>query len=47
LKDKEVGIIAVGHNWNGEESVKLEKEVLSFFGFKTPTQLYKFLKRYD
>jgi multimeric flavodoxin WrbA len=39
LKDKEVGIIAVGHNWNGEESVKLEKEVLSFFGFKTPPQL--------
>jgi multimeric flavodoxin WrbA len=39
LKDKEVGIIAVGHNWNGEESVKLEKEVLSFFGFKTPSQL--------
>ncbi len=39
LKDKEVGIVAVGHNWNGEEAVKLEKEVLSFFGFKTPTQL--------
>ena len=39
LKDKEVGVVAVGHNWNGEESVKLEKEVLSFFGFKTPTQL--------
>ena len=47
LKDKEVGIIAVGHNWNGEESVKLEKEVLSFFGFKTPSQLsfnWQFLK---
>ena len=47
LKDKEVGIIAVGHNWNGEESVKLEKEVLSFFGFKTPNQLsfnWQFLK---
>ena len=39
LKDKEVGVVAVGHNWNGQESVKLEKEVLSFFGFKTPTQL--------
>ena len=36
LKDKEAGVIAVGHNWNGKESVKLEKEVLSFFGFKTP-----------
>ena len=36
LKDKEVGIIATGHNWNGEEAVKLEKQVLAFFGFKTP-----------
>ena len=39
LKDKEAGIIAVGHNWNGKESIKLEKEVLSFFGFKTPEKL--------
>lgn len=39
LKDKECGIVAVGHNWNGEEAVKLEKEVLGFFGFKTPNQL--------
>jgi len=39
LKDKEAGIIAVGHNWNGEEAVDLEKQVLSFFGFKTPSQL--------
>ena len=33
LKDQEVGVIAVGHNWNGQEAV------LSFFGFKTPSQL--------
>jgi len=39
LKDKECGVVAVGHNWNGEESIKLEKEVLKFFGFKTPAQL--------
>lgn len=39
LKNKEVGVVATGHNWNGEEAVKLEKEVLGFFGFKTPTQL--------
>ena len=39
LKDKESGIIATGHNWNGEEAVKLEKQVLSFFGFKTPDVL--------
>ena len=36
LKDKEAGIIATGHNWNGENAVKLEIEVLSFYGFKTP-----------
>jgi multimeric flavodoxin WrbA len=39
LKDKEAGIVAIGHNWNGEIAVKTEREVLSFFGFKTPTQL--------
>jgi multimeric flavodoxin WrbA len=36
LKNKEAGIVATGHNWNGRETIKLEKEVLSFFGFKTP-----------
>lgn len=39
LKDKEAGIVATGHNWNGEEAVKLEKQVLGFFGFKTPDVL--------
>ena len=39
LKDKETGVIAIGHNWNGKEAIKLEKEVLSFFGFKTPDVL--------
>lgn len=39
LKDKEVGIISIGHNWNGKEAVELEKKVLSFFGFKTPDVL--------
>ena len=39
LKDKEAGIVAIGHNWNGKEAVKLETEVLSFFGFKTPGAL--------
>lgn len=39
IKNKEAGIIAIGQNWNGEEAVKLEKEVLEFFGFKTPDVL--------
>jgi hypothetical protein len=39
LKDKECGVVATGQNWNGSNSVKLEKEVLDFFGFKTPNEL--------
>lgn len=39
LKDKEAGVIAVGHNWNGKGAVDLEKQVLKFFGFKTPDVL--------
>jgi multimeric flavodoxin WrbA len=39
LKDKETGIVAIGHNWNGKEAVNLEKQVLKFFGFKTPEVL--------
>jgi multimeric flavodoxin WrbA len=40
IKDIEAGVISVGHNWNGDEAIKLEKEVLGFFGFKTPKELY-------
>lgn len=40
LKDKQCGVVAVGHNWNGEEAVKIEKNVLGFFGFKTPDELF-------
>ena len=40
IKDIEVGVISVGHNWNGEEAVKLEKKVLTFFGFKIPDDLF-------
>ena len=39
LKDKEVGVVATGQNWNGKDAVKLEKDVLDFFGFKTPSEL--------
>jgi hypothetical protein len=39
LKDKEVGVVAMGHNWNGHDAVNLEKDVLKFFGFKTPKEL--------
>ena len=39
LKDKEAGIVAMGHNWNGQDSVELEKQVLKYFVFKTPKEL--------
>jgi multimeric flavodoxin WrbA len=40
LKDIDCGVISVGHNWNGEEAIKIEKKVLEFFGFKTPKELF-------
>jgi multimeric flavodoxin WrbA len=39
IKNKETGVVATGHNWNGAEAIKLEKQVLEFFGFKTPDVL--------
>lgn len=39
LKDKLAGIVIIGHNWNVDNAVKLEKNVLNFFGFKTSEQL--------
>jgi multimeric flavodoxin WrbA len=36
IKNKEVGIIAIGHNWNGGNVVELQKQVLSFYGFQVP-----------
>ena len=40
VEDINVGVISVGHNWNGEEAVALEKKVLGFFGFQTPSELF-------
>jgi len=40
LKDIEVGLICTGQNWNGANVVKLQKKVLSYFGFKTPNELF-------
>jgi multimeric flavodoxin WrbA len=39
LKNKEAGIVAIGHNWNGKEAIEHEKKVLGFFGFQTPSDL--------
>jgi multimeric flavodoxin WrbA len=34
IEDKEVGIIAIGQNWNGANVVEVQKKVLDFYGFK-------------
>jgi multimeric flavodoxin WrbA len=40
VKDIEAGFIAVGQNWHGKDVTQTQKEVLQFFGFKTPDQLF-------
>jgi hypothetical protein len=40
VKDIETGFICTGHNWRGADVVKVQKQVLSFFGFKTPDPLF-------
>lgn len=40
VEDMDAGFIFIGQNWNGAEVVKLQKQVHSFYGFKTPNELY-------
>lgn len=39
VKDIEAGCIFVGQNWNGTFVLATQKQVLSFYGFKTPDVL--------
>jgi multimeric flavodoxin WrbA len=39
VKDKEAGVVVMGHNWKGIEVLENEIDVLNYFGFKTPKQL--------
>jgi multimeric flavodoxin WrbA len=39
VKNIEAGIIAMGHNWNNEQVVQTQTEVLKSFGFIVPKQL--------
>ena len=39
LKDIEIGLIVIGHNWNGVNILKTQKQVLKFFGFKVVNDL--------
>ena len=34
------GFIATGQNWNGKDVTQTQKEILQFFGFKTPNELF-------
>lgn len=40
LKDKEAGVIVLGHNWNSRVVLEHERRVLGMFGFKTPRRLF-------
>lgn len=39
LAEKTAGFICIGHNWNGENVVKTQKQVLEFFGFNVDDSL--------
>jgi multimeric flavodoxin WrbA len=40
LNGKDAGFIVVGQNWNGVNVVNTQKQVLKFYGFKTPDVLF-------
>ena len=39
LANKDAGIVLVGHNWNGENTLHIQKDVLQFYGFRVPEWL--------
>lgn len=40
LEGKKAGFICIGQNWNGANVTVIQKNVLSFFGFNTPDNLF-------
>lgn len=40
VKDIDAGCILTGHNFNGSNVIELQKQVLKFYGFKTPEELF-------
>jgi len=40
IKDKQSGFICIGQNWNGMNVVDIQKQVLEFYGFKVPNELF-------
>jgi multimeric flavodoxin WrbA len=47
LSEIEAGIIATGHNWNEEEVIATQREVLDYFGFKVVEALCWFWRYTD
>jgi multimeric flavodoxin WrbA len=39
LVNKDAGIVILGHNWNGENILKVQMDVLRFYGFRVPEGL--------
>jgi multimeric flavodoxin WrbA len=39
LKKLEAGVVLFGHNWNGEQVLKTQKQNFKWFGWKTPAAL--------
>jgi hypothetical protein len=33
-------VIAIGQNWNGKNVISTQKQMLEFYGFKTPNELF-------
>jgi multimeric flavodoxin WrbA len=40
IKGKKAGFILLGQNWRVQESIETQQQVLSYFGFDTPSELY-------
>lgn len=40
LKNKKIGLIIFGHNWNGKEVLKTQKQVLECFGFTIEDEIF-------
>lgn len=40
VKGKKAGMVLLGQNWRVQESLEVQQQVLSFFGFDTPSELY-------
>ena len=40
LQEKQAGFICIGQNWNGGNVTQIQKDVLGFYGFQTPDNLF-------